>query len=87
VIGISGTEIERRREMNIGIIVHSETGNTHSVATTLKEKLAAAGHTVSIERLKVVGESKICHWKRCPMPDNTMRSYLALQCRVSPYRR
>jgi len=44
--------------MNIGIIVHSETGNTHSVAMKLKEKLAAAGHAVSIERLKVVGEFK-----------------------------
>ena len=44
--------------MNIGIIVHSETGNTHSVAMTLKEKLSAAGHAVNIERLKVVGEFK-----------------------------
>jgi len=44
--------------MNIGIIVHSETGNTHSVAMKLQEKLSAAGHTVSIERLKVVGKFK-----------------------------
>jgi len=42
--------------MNIGIIVHSQTGNTHSVAMKLKEKLSAAGHSVNIERLKVVGE-------------------------------
>jgi len=44
--------------MNIGIIVHSETGNTHSVAMKLQEKLSAAGHAVSIERLKVVGKFK-----------------------------
>ncbi len=37
--------------MKAGIVVHSQTGNTLSVAERLKEKLAAAGHTVSIERL------------------------------------
>ena len=42
--------------MDIGIIVFSFTGNTHSVALKLKEKLSAAGHAVSYERLEVVGE-------------------------------
>ncbi len=37
--------------MKAGIVVHSRTGNTLSVAERLKEKLAAAGHMVSIERL------------------------------------
>lgn len=41
--------------MKIGIIVYSQTGNTFSVAEKLKEKLTAAGHNVSIERLTTVG--------------------------------
>lgn len=44
--------------MNIGMVVYSQTGNTQSVAMQLKEKLAAAGHTVSMELLKPVGEVK-----------------------------
>jgi len=42
--------------MNIGIILYSQTGNTYSVSLKLKEKLITAGHSVNIERLKVVGE-------------------------------
>jgi flavodoxin len=41
--------------MKIGIIVHSQTGNTYSVAEKLKEKLQAAGHTANIERIVPVG--------------------------------
>jgi flavodoxin len=41
--------------MKIGIIIHSQTGNTNSVALKLKEKLSAAGHSVDLERLKVAG--------------------------------
>jgi flavodoxin len=44
--------------MNIGIILYSETGNTYSVSQKLKEKLAKAGHSVNIERLKVIGKVK-----------------------------
>lgn len=44
--------------MKIGIIVHSQTGNTHSVALKLQEKLTAAGHSVEVEQLKTVGEVK-----------------------------
>ena len=35
--------------MNIGIIVHSQTGHTLSVAHKLREQFLAAGHAVSIE--------------------------------------
>lgn len=37
--------------MNIGIIVHSKTGNTLSVAERLKERLEPDGNTVTIERV------------------------------------
>ena len=42
--------------MNIGIIIYSQTGNTHSVALKLKEKLSAAGHSANIERVEISGE-------------------------------
>ena len=41
--------------MNIGIIVHSQTGHTYSVAEKLKEKLLAAGHIAKIEKLIPIG--------------------------------
>lgn len=41
--------------MKIGIIVYSRTGHTLSVATKLKEKLSAAGHAVTLERLETTG--------------------------------
>ena len=44
--------------MKIGIIVHSQTGNTLSVAEKLQVKLSAAGHEVNLERLQVIGEGK-----------------------------
>jgi len=44
--------------MNVGIILYSETGNTYSVSQKLKEKLVKAGHSVNIERLKVIGKVK-----------------------------
>ena len=44
--------------MNIGMVVYSRTGNTHSVALKLQEKLSAAGHAVTMERLKAVGEAR-----------------------------
>ncbi|PTQ84909.1 NADPH-dependent FMN reductase [Trichococcus patagoniensis] len=45
--------------MEIGIIVHSLTGNTLSVAERLQERLTADGHEVEIERLQTIGEEKI----------------------------
>ena len=41
--------------MNIGMVVYSRTGNTLSVAKKLKERLSAAGHTVTLQRLEAVG--------------------------------
>jgi flavodoxin len=45
--------------MNIGVIVYSWTGHTLSVATQLKETLAAAGHMVNLERVEVVGSDEL----------------------------
>lgn len=45
--------------MKIGIIVHSHTGNTFSVAQKLREKLAKAGHSVSLERVSCTNEDQI----------------------------
>ena len=42
--------------MEIGIIIHSLTGNTMSVAERLQERLVADGHDVEIEQLKTIGE-------------------------------
>ena len=38
--------------MKIGIIVHSKTGNTYSVAEKLMKTLAAKGHIASIEQVE-----------------------------------
>jgi NAD(P)H dehydrogenase (quinone) len=40
--------------MKIGIVVHSLTGNTLSVAEKLRDRLAASGHAATIERLMPV---------------------------------
>lgn len=37
--------------MKIGIIIHSHTGNTYTVAIKLQEKLLVTGHLVDIKRL------------------------------------
>jgi len=42
--------------MRIGIVVHSHTGNTLSVAQKIKEELSAAGHTVALEQVTAVNE-------------------------------
>lgn len=41
--------------MKIGIIIHSYSGNTYSVAQKLQEKLLKDGHLVDIERIKLIG--------------------------------
>ena len=41
--------------MRLGIIVHSYTGNTFSVAEKLQAKLIETGHQAEIERIKIVG--------------------------------
>ncbi len=58
--------------MNIGIIVYSQTGNTLSVATRLREKLAAAGHAVTLERIEVIGDvapGRPVQFKTLPNPE------------------
>jgi NAD(P)H dehydrogenase (quinone) len=42
--------------MNIGIIIHSHTGNTLAVGEKLKDTLLAAGHQVRLERVTAVNE-------------------------------
>lgn len=42
--------------MKIGIIIHSHTGNTLSVAERLKDALALKGHSVQLERVTAVNE-------------------------------
>lgn len=42
--------------MKIGIIVHSHTGNTYSVAKRLEEMLVSIGHEIKIEKLEPVDE-------------------------------
>ena len=44
--------------MKIGIIVHSQTGHTYSIAQELQEKLSAAEHEVKLEQVKPIGEVK-----------------------------
>jgi flavodoxin len=44
--------------MKIGIIVHSQTNNTYSVAQKLQEKLSENGNEVEIKRVKMVGGDK-----------------------------
>lgn len=43
--------------MKIGIIVHSHTGNTLSVAKVIKEKLINLGHEANIEQVTAVNEN------------------------------
>lgn len=43
--------------MKVGIIVHSHTGNTLFVAQKLTDRLRAAGHTVSLERVSAINEN------------------------------
>lgn len=40
--------------MNVGIIIHSHTGNTLSVAERIRDGLVNAGHTASLEQVKAV---------------------------------
>jgi multimeric flavodoxin WrbA len=45
--------------MKIGIIVYSLSGHTLTVAESLKEKLAADGHAVTLERVETTGPAKV----------------------------
>jgi flavodoxin len=56
--------------MKIGIIVHSQTGNTLAVAKRLKEELIMAGHLVNLEQVMPADENptaiKDIHLKTIP---------------------
>lgn len=73
--------------MKIGIVVYSQTGNTLSVATKLKEKLAVAGHSVVLEQVKLVGErkqgSRECQLE--PLPDVTAYDVLVFGAAVEAF--
>jgi flavodoxin len=45
--------------MKIGIIVHSQTGNTLSVAEKLQDKLISEGHSVNIQRVTAVDDGQM----------------------------
>ena len=60
--------------MKIGMFIHSNTGNTYSVAEKLQNKLIAGGHTVVMKKLEPVGgentnENNINNIKFEPLPD------------------
>lgn len=44
--------------MKIGIIVHSHTGNTYSVAERLKERLMVTGHSLALERVRAFNDEQ-----------------------------
>lgn len=44
--------------MNVGIVVYSLSNHTLTVAESLKEKLLADGHSVTLERVETVGPPK-----------------------------
>lgn len=44
--------------MDIGIIVYSKSGHTFAVATRLKDRLSAMGHTVALERIVAAGPTR-----------------------------
>ncbi|MBP7197342.1 MAG: flavodoxin family protein [Anaerolineaceae bacterium] len=45
--------------MNIGIFVNSKTGNSLSVAENLRDRLAALGHKVTLERVVASNDSEM----------------------------
>ncbi len=55
--------------MKIGIIVHSQTGNTYSVAEKFKERLVAAGHSANIERIAPAGGDQERPVRLAKLPD------------------
>jgi hypothetical protein len=55
---IAVQELNMRSDpISIGIIVYSQTGHTLSVARTLEQKLAALGHTASLQQIETRGEA------------------------------
>lgn len=54
-----GPILKKEHIMKIGIIVHSQTGHTYSVAQRLEKKLSADGHLVDIQQLRLVGGQQV----------------------------
>lgn len=58
--------------MNIGIIVHSQTDHTWSVAEKLQADLLAKGHQVAMERIRATDDqqpkSDLVSFSECPDP-------------------
>jgi NAD(P)H dehydrogenase (quinone) len=48
---------EEAKQMKIGIIIYSQTGNTKNVAGKIQDKLQASGHTVLIEEIAIKGNT------------------------------
>jgi NAD(P)H dehydrogenase (quinone) len=72
--------------MKIGIIVHSQTGNTLSVARKLQEKLKAAGHSVNIENLTPVnGQKNVKDIQLEKLPDLSAYDALVLAAPVQAF--
>ena len=44
--------------MKVGIVVHSKTGNTLTVAQKIKERLSAAGHSVSLLKVSALNDEE-----------------------------
>lgn len=44
--------------MKIGIIVYSQTGNTYSVALKIRDALIRKGHSVDVEKIEAVRDTK-----------------------------
>jgi len=57
--------------MNVGIVVYSWSGHTLEVAEKVRDKLSGAGHSVTLERIAVVGERKqgAREFRLEPLPD------------------
>jgi flavodoxin len=55
--------------MKIGIIVHSQTNNTYSVALKLQEKLKEAGNEIEIRRVSMVGGDRPEDKKKIQLED------------------
>lgn len=54
---------EMAKTMKIGIVIHSKTGNTLSVAQKAKQELLKAGHSVTVEQVTSVDEEAAAQGK------------------------
>ena len=73
--------------MNIGIIVHSQTGNTKAVAEVLSQKLQSKGHVVTIENILPDNEQEMdpSKIKLDHLPDLSAYEGIILACPVRAF--